>query len=48
MRRYDGAGADPFLQASNLVAEIMEDGCPHAHTILEKDAHCQTKNTHRG
>lgn len=49
VRRNDEAGSDPFLQASNLVADIMENGYPHAHTNLKTDTRHQTpadKNTH--
>lgn len=31
-RGNDEAGADPFLQASNLAADIMQRGYPHAQT----------------
>lgn len=29
MRRNDKPGADPFLQASNVVPDIMENGYSH-------------------
>lgn len=42
MRGNDEAGADPFLQASNLVADIMRNCYPHAHTNLKTDTCRQT------
>lgn len=50
VRGNDEAGADPFLQASNLVADIMQNCYPHAHTNLKTDTCCQTpadKDTRR-
>lgn len=50
MRGNDEAGADPFLQASNLVADIMQNCYPRAHTNLKTDTCCQTpadKDTRR-
>lgn len=50
MRGNNEAGVDPFLQASNLVADIMQNGYPHAHTNLKTDTCCQTaadKDTRR-
>ena len=41
-RGNDEAGADPFLQASNLVADIMQNGLPHAHANLKTDTCRQT------
>lgn len=35
MRGNNEAGADPFLRASNLAADIMPDGYSHAHTNLK-------------
>lgn len=43
VRGNDEAGADPFLQASNLVADIMQNGYPHAHTNLKTDT-CQQRH----
>uniref|UniRef100_A0A8D3C7N2 Ephrin B3 n=1 Tax=Scophthalmus maximus TaxID=52904 RepID=A0A8D3C7N2_SCOMX len=45
VRRYDKAAADPFLQASNPVADIMEDGCPQVRT--DRHTHTHT-HTHTG
>lgn len=42
VRGSDDAGADPFLQASNLVADIMQNGYPHAHANLKTDTCRQT------
>lgn len=42
VRRYVEAGTDPFLQASNLVADITENGNPHVRTNLKTDTRRQT------
>lgn len=50
MRGNNEAGADPFLQASNLVADIMQNGYPRAHTNVKTDTRRQTaadKDTRR-
>lgn len=44
-RGNDEAGSDPFLQASNLVADIMQNGYPQAHTNPKTDT-CHQTRTH--
>lgn len=47
VRGNDEAGADPFLQASNLAADIMQNSYPHADCKEERRAaRRQQRRTH--